>query len=110
MSKQRKKSAKNTKMQGEEINESRFLPDDGSLQKQQDEHNRLFDQEKTLAAVSSWMEENLPDDEMEDEDTPQDDDPNQREIVTEEDDLRAGAIRRLKVHHLFKGRQDQTQE
>jgi hypothetical protein len=108
MSKQRKKSAKNTKMQGEEINESWFLPDDGSLQKQQDEHNRLFDQEKTLAAVSSWMEENLPDDEMEDEDTPQDDDPNRPE--TEEDGFRAEAIRRLKVHHLFKGRQDQTRE
>ena len=108
MSKQRKKSAKNTKMQGEEINESRFLPDDGSLQKQQDEHNRLFDQEKTLAAVSSWMEENLPDDEMEDEDTPQDDDPNRPE--TEEDWKRAGAIRHLKVRHQAKGRRDQTQE
>lgn len=40
--------------------------------------------------------------------TPQDDDPNRPE--TEEDGFRAEAIRRLKVHHLFKGRQDQTQE
>jgi hypothetical protein len=40
-------------------------------------------------------------------DTPQDDDPNRPE--TEEDGIRAEAIRRLKVHHLFKGRQDQTQ-
>ncbi|MFN6161662.1 MAG: hypothetical protein ACK5AC_04725 [Planctomycetota bacterium] len=44
-----------------------------------------------------------------DEDTLRDDDPNQREIVTEEDDLRAGAIRRLKVLRLNKGRRDQTQ-
>jgi hypothetical protein len=54
------------------------------------------------------MEENLPDDEMEDEDTPQDDDPNRPE--TEEDWKRAGAIRHLKVRHQAKGRRDQTQE
>jgi hypothetical protein len=37
-----------------------------------------------------------------------DNDPNQREVVTEEDDLRAGAIRRLKVLQLSKGRRGQT--
>ncbi len=60
MSKQPKKSAKNTETQDEVINQSWFMPDNDSLQKQQDEHNRLFNQEKTLAAVASWMEENLP--------------------------------------------------
>lgn len=34
----------------------------------------------------------------------------EREIVTEEEEIRAEAIRRLKVRHQAKGRQDQTQE
>jgi hypothetical protein len=68
MSKQPKKSAKNTETQDEGINESWFLPDNESLQKQQDEHNRLFNQEKTIAAVTSWMEENLPEAEQQSDD------------------------------------------
>jgi hypothetical protein len=60
MNKQRKKSAKST----ENVNESWFLPDDKSLQKQQDEHNRRVNPEVMLAAVTSWMEENLPEPEQ----------------------------------------------
>ena len=56
MSKQPKKSAK-SKNKPEAINESWFMPDSQSLQKQQDEHNRKFDLEKTLKAVLSLMDE-----------------------------------------------------
>jgi hypothetical protein len=109
MSKQPKKSAKNTETQDEGINESWFLPDNESLQKQQEEHNRLFNQERTIAAVASWMEENLPDPvQMAPEQEWDENDPNRPE--TEEDWKRAGAIRHLKVRHQAKGRQDQTQE
>lgn len=56
MSMQPEKSAKNTK-KPEVVNESWFFPDSQSLQKQQDEHNRKFDLEKSLGAVLSLMDE-----------------------------------------------------
>jgi hypothetical protein len=72
--------------------------------KSQPSGNGQKTQENSPQSERSMLKVN---DEMEDEDTPQDDDPNRPE--TEADGIRAEAIRRLKVHHLFKGRQDQTQ-
>jgi len=64
--------------------------------------------EQLYRVIPIQMSKDKTQDEMEDEEPLRDDDPNRPE--TEEDAIRAEAIRRLRVLHLAKGRPDQTKK